>query len=342
MKNLLNIIFLTFIPITNMFADIMPEKVLPKIHQAVIQGDLDEIKKLLSNGEDINRLDSKMGNTPLHIAAQTDHSHIVKYLIEEGAFVNIQAPKSGFTPLHIAVWYSKPENMKELFKAKNLNINIKTPAGVTAEQWAGGWDQDLDNNEKLIIMEIKNLFADYREKQSKIIEKQKLISVILDPKKSLVEKTKQVRVLIEQGEDVNQIQPVIGNGNDTHTPLLIAARSGYTEIVKYLLTAGADQRLTGYMMNAVAFHKAAYKGHPEVLKLLIKDKHGQKVINDIGPNNGYTPLHDAIWHGNTEAAKILIDAGARLDITNYEGDTPLELARRYKYIEIIKYLEAKI
>ena len=93
------------------------------------------------------------------------------------------------------------------------------------------------------------------------------------------------------------------------------------------------------MMNAVAFHKAAYKGQPEILKLLVSDRNAKKVINDMGPNNGYTPLHDAIWHGHTEAAKVLIDAGARTDLKNYEGDTPLELAKRYKYMDIVRYLE---
>lgn len=320
-------------------ADVRPKNNLPAIHQAIIEGDLNSVKQFVKNGGDINQLDPKMGNTPLHIAAQTDHSNIVRYLIQEGAFVNIQAPRSGFSPLMIAVWYSRPENIKELFKAKDLNINLKTPQGLTAEQWIGGWDQELDKNEIQLINSIKDLFSEYKRGQMKTLKSQKLINVLLDRSKSEKEKTAAVKKLIAQGENVNQIQPVIGNGNDTHTPLLIAARSGYTEIVKELLSAGADQTMPGHLMNAVAFHKAAYKGHPEILKLLVNAKGAKKVINDVGPNNGYTPLHDAIWHGNTEAAKVLIDAGARTDLKTYEGDTPLELARRYKYSEIVRYLE---
>lgn len=338
MKNILLSSLLILLPL-NMKADELPEKDLPNIHQAIIKGNINEVKRLIQNGADINQLDSKMGNSPLHIAAQTDHSHIVKYLIQKGAFVNIQAPKSGFSPLMIATWYSKPQNIKELFEAEDLNINLKTPQGLTAEQWIGGWDKDLDKNEIKKIHQLKNLFSEYKKRQKEKISSQKIINTLLNSKISQKNKTEIVKTLIAQGEDVNQTQPVIGNGNDTHSPLLIAARSGYIEIVKDLLNAGADQTKTGYLMNAVAFHKAAYKGHSEILELLIKAKGAQKVINDMGPNNGYTPLHDAIWHGNTNAAKVLIDAGARTDLKNYEGDTPIELARRYQYLDIVRYLE---
>ena len=328
-----------FITLNTAYADVQPQMSLPPLHQAIIKGDLYHVKMLINNGADINQLDAKMGNSPLHIAAQTDHTHIVRYLIQKGAFVNLQTPRSGFTPLMIAVWYAKDNNIKEIFKAKDLNINLRTPQGLRAEDWIGGFDQDLDQNEINLINKIKTLFKEYKKDLQKILDKQNIINTLLDQNLSIKNKTDLVSKFITKGENVNQIQPVIGNGNDTHTPLLISARSGYTKIVKLLLKANADQSLTGYQMNAIAFHKAAYKGHPEILKLLLSSKNAARLINDMGPNNGYTPLHDAIWHGNTEAAKVLIDAGARLDLKNYEGDTPLELAKRYKYNEIIEYLE---
>ncbi|BBM87264.1 ankyrin repeat domain-containing protein [Candidatus Uabimicrobium amorphum] len=331
--------FLLLLLFPLVWADVAPEKKLPALHKAIIAGDMDAVKELIANGADVNELDRKMGNAPLHIAAQGDYPQIAKLLIESGAFVNLQTPRAGFSPLMIAVWYSKPQNIKELLKASDINIYLKTPQGVTAEQWVGGWDKDIDANEAKIIAEIKGIFAVYKKKQQQNIAAQKIMVVLLDKQLSVAAKAQQVKQLISKGYDVNTVQPVIGNGNDTHTPLLVAARSGYSEIVKMLLVAGADQTKTGYMMNAVAFHKACYMGHPEVLKLLVKDKNAHKVIDDQGPNNGYTPLHDAIWHGHTAAAKVLIEAGARTDLKTYEGDTPLDLAKRYKYTEIVKLLE---
>lgn len=80
-------------------------------------------------------------------------------------------------------------------------------------------------------------------------------------------------------------------------------------------------------------------GHPEIIQLLLADKRAAKVLNAQGPNNGYTPLHDAIWHGNTKAARVLIKGGAKLDLSTYEQDTPLALAKRYQYSEIVKFIE---
>tara|TARA_Y100001960_G_scaffold305091_1_gene358906 strand:- start:3070 stop:4092 length:1023 start_codon:yes stop_codon:yes gene_type:complete len=318
---------------------INPKNNLPNLHQAIIENNFDKVKSLVENGADVNQLDKKMGNAPLHIAAQGGTPEMINLLIANGAFVNLQTPKAGFSPLMVATWYSKPANIKALLKAEDINVNLKTPAGVMAEQWAGGWDRDLDENEKKLIAEIKKIFADYRAGLNIKLESQVIMQTLLDKNLTEEQKTAKVAELIKQGAEVDTVQPVIGNGNDTHTPLLVAARSGYTKIVEMLLNAGADQRKRGYMMDAISLHKGGYMGHPEVLDLLVNAKYINEELNAQGPNNGYTPLHDAIWHGHTKAAEVLINAGARTDLKNYEGDTPLDLAKRYKYNDIVKLLE---
>ena len=37
-------------------------------------------------------------------------------------------------------------------------------------------------------------------------------------------------------------------------------------------------------------------------------------------------IHDALWHGYTECAQILLQAGARLDLKGHDGKTPLDVA----------------
>lgn len=39
-----------------------------------------------------------------------------------------------------------------------------------------------------------------------------------------------------------------------------------------------------------------------------------------------------------EAAKAFIEAGAALDLTNYEADTPKQTAQRYGYTDIVELL----
>lgn len=322
-------------------ADVQPEKQLPRLHQAVIAGDLTRVKELVANGADVNQLDGKMGNAPLHIAAQSDHPEILKYLLDQGAFINLQTPRSGFTPLMTASWYSKADNIEVLFNYPELNIELTTRVGVKAENLIGGWDQNIEPHEARLYASLRSLFDDKRVQQAALLSQQNILNTLDDASLSEQDKLTRIEELLSSGADVNQRRPVYSNPNDWHTPLLVASREGNTDIVELLLEYGADQTITGYPMNAIAMHKAAYMGHPDILKLLVKAEGADKVLNDQGPNNGYTPLHDAIWHGNPDAAKVLIDAGASNELTSYEQDTPEQLSVRYQYHAISDYLKTK-
>lgn len=316
-----------------------PADHLPPLHQAVIRGDIDDVKTLLDAGADINQLDSKMGNAPVHIAAQTDHADILKYLLDHGAFINLRTPRSGFTPLMTAAWYSKPENIKVLFSYPELNIELTTPSGAKAQDMVGGWDRSITRAEKQRYDALRDLFTAKRQAQETLIGQQKILNVIDDPTLTEDQKVKHIKGLLKAGQDVNQRRPMYSNRNDWHTPLLVAAREGYASIVKILLENGADQTIPGYPMNAIAFHKAGYMGHAEIVKLLLADDKANEVLDAQGPNNGYTPLHDAIWHGNTDAADAFIQGGARTDLPTYEQDSPEQLATRYQYSDIVTLLK---
>lgn len=315
------------------------EPPLPELHRAVISGELSKVKSLIERGADINKLDPHMGNSALHIAAQTDHTDIVKYLIEQGAFVNLQTPRSGFTPLMVAAWYSKSGNIQALFSDPEVNINLQTRTGAKAEDMVGGWDRNIEPQEAERYAKLAELFKQKREQLNRQVAEQKILNTIEDPSLTDAAKAKAVARLIGQGQDVNQRRPVYSSRNDWHTPLLVASREGDVEVVEVLLKHGADQTIPGYPMDAIAMHKAGYMGYPAIVKLLVEDKNGYKVLNAQGPNNGYTPLHDAIWHGNTKAAKAYIEGGASLSLTTYENDTPKALAERYQYQDIVTLIE---
>ncbi len=128
----------------------------------------------------------------------------------------------------------------------------------------------------------------------------------------------QVQGLIDQGVDVNQLEP---NGD---APLIMAAYKGYSAIVEILLQAGADVTAVDPGMKATALHAAAYAGRTEAARLLID--YGID-IDAQGPYNGYTALHDAIWQNNVETAEVIIAAGPDLSIENNDGQTPLAMAQ---------------
>lgn len=71
------------------------------IFNAVTNGDLDEVKRLLESGLDPSLKDSE-GMTPLHFAADRGHIEILRVLLRSGAPVD-SINSEGQTPLMIAI-----------------------------------------------------------------------------------------------------------------------------------------------------------------------------------------------------------------------------------------------
>lgn len=67
------------------------------LNRASSKGDLSAVKKLISDGADVNATDSS-GRTALVEAAWGGHTEVVKYLIEKGADVNT-CDNAGYTAL---------------------------------------------------------------------------------------------------------------------------------------------------------------------------------------------------------------------------------------------------
>jgi len=132
---------------------------------------------------------------------------------------------------------------------------------------------------------------------------------------------------------------VVGSGNDGQTPLLVACFMGLTEIVAELINAGANPKIVDYLLKATPLHKAAYAGRPEPMKLLLEQ--GQVEVNAQGPYNGYTAMHDAVWHGHKECLEVLLEANIRSDLAGHDGKTPLDLAVALGYTELADMIKAK-
>ena len=85
-------------------------------------------------------------------------------------------------------------------------------------------------------------------------------------------------------------------------------------------------------------HSAIMKGDIVAIKQHIAAKSD---LNEKEKFGGSTPLISAALFGKTEIAKLLIDAGAKLNIQNNEGSTALITAAFFCRTEIVKMLLAK-
>jgi len=96
----------------------MDKKLNEVLINAVINGNFDKVKTLLSSGANINIADNN-GSTPLYIASKKGHINIVETLLSSGANINL-ADKEGKTALQIAKEKKKTEIIKLLEEAERI------------------------------------------------------------------------------------------------------------------------------------------------------------------------------------------------------------------------------
>lgn len=130
------------------------------------------------------------------------------------------------------------------------------------------------------------------------------------------------RLLIERGADVNA-----KDGIDD-SPFLYAGAEGRLEVLRLTLAAGADLKSTN-RYGGTALIPAAHHGHVETVRELLKTAIDVDHINRLG----WTALLEAIILGDggaahTEIVRLLVARGARLDLADAQGVTPLAHAER--------------
>lgn len=100
-----------------------------QLHQAIIDGDTDQVKSRISAGEDVNTK-NKMNWTPLHTAIRHHRKEIIQFLLDKGADVNAR-DNTGMTPLHLAVQNGQKDLVEQLI-AKGAQVNVMDRNGDNA------------------------------------------------------------------------------------------------------------------------------------------------------------------------------------------------------------------
>ena len=118
--------------------------------------------------------------------------------------------------------------------------------------------------------------------------------------------------------------PVNAQDNDARTALHWAAGAGRVDIVKRLLSKGADANAKD-RWEVPPLHWAAMYGHKETAELLLA--RGAHVnAKTVG---GGTPLHVATYYGHKEIVELLLSKGADIDVKDNSGVTALWIAVQY-------------
>lgn len=146
---------------------------------------------------------------------------------------------------------------------------------------------------------------------------------------------KAVAALIRRGADVN------AKDEKQDSAFLVASARGRTEVVKLTLAAGADLKSTN-RYGGTGLIPACHYGHLDTVKLLLSTPIDVNHVNNLG----WTALLEAVILGDggpvhTEIVRLLLAHGARRDIADRDGVTPLEHARRRNYRDMIGILSRR-
>ena len=261
------------------------------------------VQILIDAGADVFTTDPYTGATALHKACQGGNAKVGQYLIKAGAFIDAVTPTMGHTPIMDALWYKSDAMVEELLRHEP-NIETKTHYGFTL------WDhlnyeasaQGTKEGEQR-FNKISNRLNEYKKLCEKRIDGHVLLKLTQEGDAEGVRKLLDTKKI-----DIEERYPHVTSFSDGHTALLVACRDNHLDIVELLLNAGAEVDSFDWIFKGYTIHKATYNGRVDILKkLLSSQKMNKKVINAQGRINGYSPLHDALWHGFEDCAELLLE-----------------------------------
>lgn len=138
-----------------------------------------------------------------------------------------------------------------------------------------------------------------------------------------------VKLLLAQGADINVHFPA-------GSLLAIASAQGYTEMFEFLLRSGAsmkDGSGGGTFLRVAALYDQA------AMVQLLLDKGVNP--NQIDPQTSQSVMMDALMFGRENAIYVLLEHGARVDVKNQVGQTPLHLAASRAPLGVVRALLRK-
>lgn len=296
--------------LTVLFSGFSQEDIQTEYLEWAKDGNLEEVKKYLEKGADINAKSESGSNAGEYAIWNIDEGdELIVYLLDNGLDVNIKN-EADENLLHIAAEYEGSSIIPKLVEL-GTDINARNEEGATPIIVAAensdfvavkvlsdqGADLSIENEEGKSVIQ----FFDLEEEEEwellltlKLSQKQK--DILLYKSIYDLENAEKATTLIDLGANVNA-------KDEDGVPMIIhAADIEGTEIIQSLIANGVDVNAKDDdELNALWYY---YDN--SVLKILI----------DAGVEVNYTPegykppLFRAIDRGNVEGVQMLLNAGA--------------------------------
>ncbi len=257
------------------------------------------------------------GLTPLHFAARQGCVDCARVLVKAGANINAGDPNN-ITPMLLAL-INGHYDFAAFMIDQSADPNIADETGRTPLFTAVD-DHTMPESNLPAPREIDNNLTSMDVIQA-------LLAHGANPNAQLI-KQQPYRTKVDRGADT-----MLGTGT---TPMLRAAKAGDAEAIQVLLGKGGDAKIptkfgfTPLMAAAGLGSKeedttGRRKTEAEAIASIKLCLNAGADVNAVN-NQGDTALHGAAQKGYDQVVQFLVDHGAKLDIKDKRGRTPLDAA----------------
>lgn len=294
------------------------------LFDAIENGDLRTIRKLMRSGLDLEQVDESSGATPLAAAAEGGRLDVVRILLRAGV-----DPDWGgaTTPLDAAVLNGRLEVAATLIEA-GADVNRPVADGSTPLIAAAATGH-LELVQLLLAAGANPAVADDAGESALSLAEKKGHEEVVEALRRVAGNghrpgwPRNLFAVLES-RDLESLKQMLDDGHDSRppdlqatnreglTPLAVAAELGHVTLVRTLLQAGAgvDDGDSGTPLC-----RAAEKRHVPVLRALID---AGADVNRPSGDRARTPLMASAALGHVEAVGLLLEAGA--DVKALDAD----------------------
>jgi ankyrin repeat protein len=249
----------------------------------------------------------------LYSAIRANDLRQMKTLLDEGAGANAEGP-DGITPLMVAAESGSLDAMKMLID-RHADVNARNTYGSTALMWSVTDPKKV----RLLLDHGADVNIAARSGRTALI-----VASFANPSAEVV------RMLLSKGANVGVMD------QRKVTPMNAATFGNDTATVRLLLDASADVNTADTFIGLTPLINASGNRNLEAVKLLLAKSANVNAVSmtqnlpriqtGIVEFGGWTPLLMAVPFGPPEIVRTLMDAGAKVNVQDYRGFSPLMLA----------------
>lgn len=286
---------------------------------AASKGYVDVVDTLLRSGASASAVDER-GSTALHRASKNNDVEVVKRLLREKdvALNELYTSSRNRSALMIACSHGHKEIVKLLLTRSDIDVNQETPTprGLNALIIAA----DMDHREIVeLLLKHPNIEKDHQDRAGYTAMNYAACAGYVGV----------VEALLDGGAD-----PEVEDDQGGR-PIQRAIDDNEYAVVRLLLQRRVQWNFRD-RLGRTLLHSAACNDRTRIIRLLLETCKDLDV-NGQG-NAGETALHDAARSGFVETCKVLLEFGARTDIKNRGGRTPVRSAKDAGQTEVLEVL----